>query len=126
MTGKKELVLIVDNDEDWLALLERLLAAEGLGVLKARGCGEAMRLAGERRPRCVITDYGLGEESGIELCCYLKASPLTRNVPVILLSGAEPPPSTCGCRWDAYVCKADGTGALVSVVKKLLCLDNVI
>lgn len=118
MTGKNNIVLIVDNDEDWLCLLERLLAAEGLAALKARACGEAMRLAGERRPVCVVTDYSLGAESGAELCCYLKASPVTRDIPVIMLSGAEPPSPDCGCRWDHYVCKADGVAALVSTVKK--------
>ena len=120
MTIPSQLILIVDNDEDWLSLLERLLAAEGYAVLKALSCAEAMAAAGRARPHCVIADLKMGGESGMTVCCHLKSTPELSHIPFLLLSGAEPEETACGCGWDAFVCKADGTPALISAVKKLL------
>jgi len=120
MTLNYKTILIVDNDEDWLSLLERLLAAEGYAVLKALSCAEAITAAGRARPDCVIADQKMGGESGMVVCCHLKANPELSHIPFLLLSGAEPEETDCGCGWDAFVCKAEGTPALINAVKKAL------
>lgn len=116
-------MLIVDNDEDWLCLLEKLLAAEGYAVLKAMNCSEAIAKTGAARPDCVIADLKLGSESGMDICCHIKSSPELRHIPVIMLSGAEPPADRCPCKCDAYVCKADGTAQLLATLRRTLALD---
>ena len=120
MTLNSKTILIVDNDEDWISLLERLLINEGYRVIKAVNCGEAMAAAGRARPDCVIADLKMGSESGMTVCCHLKSTPELSHIPFLLLSGAEPEEPDCGCSWDAYVCKSDGTAALISAVKKAL------
>jgi len=119
-TIPKKTLLLVDNDEDWLALLTRLLASEGYRVLTANTCAAAMRLADRERPHIVVADLNLDCESGLTLCCRVKASPTLKSVPVVILSGMEPAPQDRGCAWDAFVCKADGTARLLLVIKKLL------
>lgn len=120
MTITSKTILIADNDEDWLSLLERLLAAEGYSVLKAANCGEAIAAAERARPDCVIADLKMGGESGMTVCCHLKSAPELSHIPFLLLSGMEPGEPDCGCTWDAFVCKADGTAALMKAVKKAL------
>jgi len=118
MTLNSKTILIVDNDEDWISLLEKLLVNEGYGVLKAVNCAEAIAAAGRARPDCVIADLKMGGESGMTICCHLKKTPELSHIPFLLLSGAEPEETDCGC--DAFVCKADGTPALIKAVKKAL------
>jgi len=113
-------ILIVDNDEDWLSLLERLLANEGYRVVKTQSCAEAIAAAGRARPDCVIADLKMGGESGMTVCCHLKNTPELSHIPFLLLSGAEPEQTACGCACDAFVCKADGTPALINAVRKAL------
>jgi CheY-like chemotaxis protein len=118
MTLPAKSILIVDNDEDWLSLLERLLIDEGYGVLKAASCATAIAAASRARPDCVIADLKMGGESGLTVCSHLKNTPELSGIPFILLSGAEPEEGSCA--WDAFVCKADGTAALLAAVKKAL------
>jgi len=113
-------VLIIDNDEDWLALLERLLADAGYDVLKAQDGAGAMRLMGVARPDCVLSDLKLGCESGLKLCAAIKSAPGLGRVPVIILSGAAEPPESCGRVCDGYVCKTDGTAAILAAIKKVI------
>lgn len=120
MTDDKKTVLVVDNDEDWLLLLERLLCNEGYRVLKAQGCAEGVKLAAQEKPDCVIADLKIGAEDGMAICCAIKLSPELKHIPVIMLSGAELPETGCGCACDAFVCKADGTTLLLQAVRKAL------
>lgn len=119
-TTPEKTILLVDNDEDWLALLSRLVAAAGYRVLTANTCAAAIRLADRERPHAVVADLNLDCESGMTLCCHVKASPELKGVPVVILSGMEPAPTACGCAWDAFVCKADGTARLLLAIKRLL------
>lgn len=120
MTDLQKTVLIVDNDEDWLNLLERLLGAEGYAVIKAGTCAQAIALAAERVPHCVMADLHLDCEDGMAVCCHIKNSPRLRHIPVVMLSGGEPPPESCACKCDAFVCKSDGSALLLKTLKKVL------
>lgn len=120
MTDPQKTVLVVDNDEDWLSLLERLLVSEGYLVLKAQCCAAAVKLAAQEKPDCVIADLKIGSEDGMAICCAIKLSPELKHIPVIMLSGAELPETGCGCACDAFVCKSDGTPLLLQAVSKAL------
>lgn len=120
MTPTPKTILIIDNDEDWLALMERLLGESGYDVLKAQDGAGAMRVMGIARPDCVLSDLKLGCESGLKICAEIKAAPGLGRVPVIILSGASEPPEGCGNLCDAYVCKAEGTPAILAAIKKVL------
>ena len=120
MTDPKKTILVVDNDEDWLSLLERLLANEGYRVLKAQSCAAAIKLAAQEKLHCVIADLKIDSEDGMTICCAIKRSPELKHIPVIMLSGAEPPETNCGCACDAFVCKTDGTTLLLQTVRKAL------
>lgn len=118
MNGPKKSLLIVDNDEDWLSLLEKILTSEGFMVYTAQKGGEALTLARTRKPDCLVVDLHLGGEDGLRLCCSIKATPELKGVPVIILSGADAPEPGSG-GYDAFVCKALGVGPLLAVIKKL-------
>lgn len=118
MIFSKKILLIVDNDEDWLELLERFLKGQGFEVLSAQNNTAAVKTAMQTLPDCAIVDMKLGAEDGMDLCRFIKASPVLKGVPVIMLSGLDGAPEDAGC--DAFVCKADGMDRLLSVIKKLI------
>ena len=76
-------VLIVDDDEDILALLTQFLRNHACGVTVAHG-GAEMFAALEAAPvNVVVLDVMLREENGFDLCRRLRA---TSTVPVIMLT----------------------------------------
>jgi DNA-binding response OmpR family regulator len=62
------MVLIVDDDAELSAMLERLLQAEGLGVQTALSAAQAERTLAAGLPDVVLLDVMLPDASGMELC----------------------------------------------------------
>lgn len=120
MKSNKKKVLLVDNDEDWLSLLNRFFTAQGYEVLAVQDCAGAIKAAALNLPHCVIADLRMGAENGMDLCCCIKSNPKLKNIPVIILSGMDEVPGNSGCSCDAFICKSDGLARLLSSVKKIL------
>jgi putative two-component system response regulator len=82
-------VLVVDDLASNLALLKRLLTAQGYQVLTAGDGVEAMDLVSRAQPDMVLSDIRMPRRDGFDLCRELKASPTTRLTPIVLMTGAE-------------------------------------
>ena len=67
-------VLIVDDDSDTCDSWRHLLCLDGYEPLMAGSVAEALRVAGERRPRAALIDIHLPDGSGIALLAELKKS----------------------------------------------------
>ena len=66
--------LIVDDNEQFLASAERLLAVGGVNIVGTGRTGEdGLRLAKALRPDLVLVDIDLGGESGLDLARDLAA-----------------------------------------------------
>lgn len=83
---EKPLVLVVDDEENYLQLLEFNLSQAGFEVEIARDGQEALEKAAARRPACVLLDGLLPKVHGFEVCRRLKADQATRTVPVIIMT----------------------------------------
>jgi PAS domain S-box-containing protein len=79
-------ILFVDDDALLRNALTRPLERAGLRVVHAATGADTLRLARDR-PDLIILDVQLPDQSGIEVCRQLKASALTRTIPVLYLSG---------------------------------------
>ena len=60
-------ILLVEDDEDSLAALSRLLSLSGHRALAASSAAQALELAAAERCDLVVSDVGLPDRSGIEL-----------------------------------------------------------
>ena len=76
-------ILIVDDNYDILALVQRVLQIEGHQVVVAHTGPEGLQREVETQPDLVICDVNLPGLDGWEVCKRMKAR---RNVPVILLT----------------------------------------
>jgi len=82
-------VLAVDDDENVLRLMERILETRKYRVLTARAGREALAKVREAMPDLVILDGMLPEVHGFEICRQLKTSERFRHIPVILVSAVH-------------------------------------
>lgn len=116
LSMNKKILLLVDDDADWLLMLEAVMLSQGYRVLTAGDSSRAMEVALRNRPQCVIADIHLAGEDGAGLCRRIKASPGLNNMPVIMLSGCGDACPDCGC--DALLCKSDGMDRIIEIVRK--------
>lgn len=82
-------ILVVDDLVTNLELLKRLLTAQGYRVLTAGDGAQALEVIAQEAPDVVLSDIRMPKQDGFDLCRELKASPDTRLVPVVLMTGAE-------------------------------------
>jgi len=81
-------ILIADDDGDNRKRLRSILEAEGYTLLETSGCDEALAAALGERPDLIITAKTLRGESWRTLSAELSRNQLTRQLPILLLSGS--------------------------------------
>jgi len=81
-------VLIVEDEASQREVLLYNLSAEGFRTTAATDGEEGLWMVSEEKPDVVVLDWMLPRLSGIEVCRRLKVNPDTREIPIIMLSGA--------------------------------------
>jgi CheY-like chemotaxis protein len=82
-------VLFVDDDPDMRRVMQIRLRACGVDVHTASTAMQALWIAMKEIPDVIITDYHMPEGSGQYLLGRLKGTPLLKDIPVIMLTGAR-------------------------------------
>jgi two-component system sensor histidine kinase/response regulator len=85
--NNKKLILIIDDTPENLRLLGEMLEKAGYEVLLATSGPAALQIAGASpSPDLILLDVMLPGMDGFEICRRLKASPVSRLIPVIFIS----------------------------------------
>ncbi len=119
--GRTLRILLVDDDPALRRLLRTTFEVADVDVAEAESAAEARRAIAQQRPSVIVLDVSMPVESGPELCRELKASPETRDLPVILLTGSEGGDES-GASWagaDALVRKPFSPLELLAVAERL-------
>jgi CheY-like chemotaxis protein len=83
-------VLIVDDDRDTREMYSESLRALGFQPMTAASGAEALRIVEVQKPAVVVTDLRLkGQIDGLELTRLLRANDRTKDVRIIVLTGAS-------------------------------------
>src|SRR5450830_1739897 len=85
--ANSDLVLIVDDVPDNLALLHDALDESGYTVLVATSGESALARAAQARPDIVLLDAMMPGMDGFEVARRLKAEPRTAHIPIIFMTG---------------------------------------
>jgi DNA-binding response OmpR family regulator/DNA-binding CsgD family transcriptional regulator len=85
--GEGDVVLIVDDVPDNLALLHDALDESGYTVLVATHGEAALQRAAQALPDIVLLDAMMPGMDGFEVARRLKASPATAHIPIIFMTG---------------------------------------
>jgi CheY-like chemotaxis protein len=83
-------LIVIAEDEFLIAdVLAMMLEDAGYEVASApHGLG-ALQLAKEKRPSLVITDFMMPLMTGLELAQAMRADTALKDIPIILMSGAQ-------------------------------------
>jgi two-component system cell cycle response regulator len=82
-------ILVVDDVEPNVRLLEAKLTLEYYEVLTAMDGATAIEVASAERPDIILLDVMMPGMDGFETCRRLKADPVTRHIPVILVTALD-------------------------------------
>jgi two-component system phosphate regulon response regulator PhoB len=85
-TAGTQTILIVEDEADLVRVLEYNLRQAGYATRATSSAREGLALARTLRPSAVLLDVMLPDGLGTEVCRKLRADPLTRDVPVVMLT----------------------------------------
>ncbi|MHC4954621.1 MAG: response regulator [Planctomycetota bacterium] len=112
-------VLVVDDEPNIRAAIEKLLSHAGLNVRTAANGKEALKAVGERRPDLILMDYQMPEMDGVACCEALKKDPDTMLIPVLLATRSQVDLTELAYA-DGFLVKPYRQDVLFSIVRKLL------
>ena len=116
-------ILIVEDEKDILDLVEYHLRQAGFSVISALDGSCGLEEARRKHPALVILDLMLPGMDGKDVCRSLKSNPLTRLIPVLMLTArAEEVDRIIGLELgaDDYVTKPFSPRELVLRVRAIL------
>lgn len=119
----KKRILVVEDEEDILALVHYNLVKEGYQVECVTSGEEAYRKARQHLPDLILLDLMLPGIDGLEVCRRLKRESETESVPVIMLTArGEESDVVAGLEMgaDDYIAKPFSTQVLLARVKAVL------
>lgn len=111
------LVLAVDDSPAIREYLDQLFADEGFRVVTVPDGVTALRVAEEVLPQCIIMDLMMPGMDGSEAIRRLRGNPVTKDIPVVILS-AYPHRRSSG--EDAAMAKPVDESMLVQTVRGLI------
>ncbi len=88
MAGKK--ILLVDDDPDFIQLLEFDLKKHGYAVATACNGEEGLEKAHSEKPALIILDIKMPKMDGYTFVRRLKKDDETKSIPLIVLTSYEP------------------------------------
>lgn len=80
-------VLMIDDDNDLLMVTKKLLKNKGFQIETYTGWTDAKDRIRSFDPNLVVLDVFLQNDDGLEICKKLRASPFTRHIPILIVSG---------------------------------------
>ena len=121
-------ILVIDDVEANVRLLEAKLTLEYYEVLTGHDGPTALILAAAEQPDIILLDVMMPGMDGFETCRRLKADPLTRHIPVVLvtaLDGREERIKGLDAGADDFVTKPIDDVILMARVRSLVRLKAV-
>jgi two-component system phosphate regulon response regulator PhoB len=119
----KEHILVIEDEEDILAVIHYNLAKEGYRVTSRTTGEEGLREARDSSPDLVLLDLMLPGMDGMEVCRRLRKDPATASIPVVMLTAkGEEADIVVGLEAgaDDYVTKPFSQKVLLARIKTVL------
>lgn len=96
---EKPLILIVDDEANFLEIFSTKLKAAGFDAVTARNGKEAVKSATDLTPDLILMDIHMPNETGTDIALEIKQNPKTRPIKIAFLTNLkEPWPAVAGDR----------------------------
>lgn len=91
--ASRQIVMLIDDDQDVRTTMSELLATEGYSTLEAENGKEAIEVLKKapRLPNLVILDMAMPVLDGRGFLRFRAQDPILREIPVLVVSASEPP-----------------------------------
>jgi two-component system alkaline phosphatase synthesis response regulator PhoP len=116
-------IVIIEDEPDIVEVISYNLKREGYQVFSAARGDDGINLVRDKSPNLVILDLMLPGVDGLSVCQQLKADPLTKDIPIIIVSAKEEESDVVlglGLGADDYVAKPFSPRELLARVKAVL------
>lgn len=113
-------IMIVDDEDEVREMIRRILRFSQFNVIEARDGNEGMEMALSHQPDLITLDIMMPGKDGIKLCEELKANPLTKHIPVIVLTVAGSRKKVMNAGADHYMNKLFSIDEFIKVIYNLL------
>jgi len=117
-------VLVVDDDRDFVRLLNRMLdhPLRRYQVMNAFSGREGLAMAIHYHPDVVLMDLGLPDIDGITLLDQIRSNPATQQIPIIIVSAYDEPDSISHLPGSMIIARSAGllSGEVIQWVQKIL------
>lgn len=88
--GETKTILIVEDSVDFSSLLKFIIEDMGfVGVQAPVDVEDVVTLAKQHKPSTIVMDLALRRRGGMQFIEDLKADPVTKNIPIVILTGRE-------------------------------------
>ncbi len=119
----KKKILLVDDEEDLVAMVKMRLEASGYEVVTAYDGQEALDKARDINPDLIILDIMLPKMDGYKVCRMLKFDEKYKKIPIIMFTArVQESDRLTGQQVgaDAYITKPFEPAALLDKIQELL------
>jgi len=87
LSMSKKRILVADDQEEILSLLKDSLTTSGFDVTLCKESKNILQAIKTFHPDLILLDLLMPELGGFEICEILNNDPLTRGIPIIIVSG---------------------------------------
>jgi len=87
--GKRQLILIVDDDQDMRIFLSNLLKSEGFDPVAAKDGTEGLKKAMKQPPEIILLDVPMPGKDSFRMFHHLKRHESLACIPVIMMSALD-------------------------------------
>jgi len=119
----RETVYVIEDEPDILDVIEYNLKREGFDVHSSRDGRDGLSQVRTKVPSILLLDLMLPGMDGIEVCRQLKSDPLTRQIPILIVSAKGEESDVVlglGVGADDYIAKPFSPRELIARVKAVL------
>jgi two-component system, OmpR family, alkaline phosphatase synthesis response regulator PhoP len=119
-------ILVADDEQNILRLIRMNLERQGYKVVTAPDGREVLRIVEESHPDLIVLDVMMPYVDGFEVLKRLKTDPLTKHIPVIMLTVKAQDADVFEAESrgaDVYLTKPINPGELVAFVNRVLELE---
>jgi len=121
--AKRERIVVIDDSENDLQFIRRVLERKGYEVASANSGEEGLRVIAETIPDCVLVDYRMAGMDGYEVARRIKADSRLVSIPILMLTGADSAENVIGgleAGADDFVVKGSDIEVLLARLRALL------
>jgi CheY-like chemotaxis protein len=124
--SKLKTSLIIEDNENNMVLICRLLGKYGYKTIEAKTGKEGFKMILEKRPDFVLLDIQLPDMSGTEVLKMIRTNKIIKNIPVIVvtsyaMSGDKDMLMKAGC--DGYIEKPINPKVFIAQIEEVLNAD---